>query len=54
MKRAGQLAAATFIAFASFAHAEISNQLAEAARPLNEGVLLSVSVVEFENVTVPT
>lgn len=38
MKRAGQLAAATFIAFASFAHAEISNQLAEAARPLNEGV----------------
>jgi TolA-binding protein len=38
MKPARHLAAATFIAFASFTRAEISSQLAEAARPLNEGV----------------
>ena len=38
MKPTRRLAAATFIAFASFAHAEISNQVAEAVRPLDEGV----------------
>jgi tetratricopeptide (TPR) repeat protein len=38
MKQARNLAAALLIAFASLVRAEISNQLAEAARPLNEGV----------------
>lgn len=38
MKRARHLASAALIAFASFGHAEISSQLAEASRPLNEGV----------------
>jgi len=38
MKQARNLAAALLIAFASLGRAEISNQLAEAARPLNDGV----------------